>query len=81
MPIIGYFVFIGSLLITLLFAADRYLPAPADHTSSADIDKTVIRIHSVRNLPEKIVFDTRSAMTISTEAVAEGSRSDPSSRQ
>jgi hypothetical protein len=44
MPIIGYFVFIASLLITLLFAADRYLPAPADRTSSADIDKTVIRI-------------------------------------
>ena len=28
MPIIRYFVFVGGLLLALLFAADRYLPVP-----------------------------------------------------
>ena len=59
MPIIRYFVFVGGLLLALLFAADRYLPAPAEHGGGADPDKTIIRIGSARSLPEKIVFDTR----------------------
>lgn len=59
MPIIRYFVFVGGLLLALLFAADRYLPAPVGRTDAADPDRTIIRISSARRLPEKIVFDTR----------------------
>ncbi|BBO11062.1 hypothetical protein CO683_11665 [Bradyrhizobium ottawaense] len=59
MPIIRYFVFVGGLLLTLLFAADRYLPAPGEPAAMADPDRTIIRITSARRLPEKIVFDTR----------------------
>ena len=59
MPIIRYFVFVGGLLLALLFAADRYLPAPVGRTDPADPDRTIIRISSERSLPEKIVFDTR----------------------
>lgn len=59
MPIFRYFVFAGGLLLALLFAADRYLPAPVEPADRSDPDKTIIRIASARNLPEKIVFDTR----------------------
>jgi hypothetical protein len=48
-------------LTALLFAADRYLPASIDQAQSADLDKTIIRIRSARNLPEEIVLDTRSS--------------------
>lgn len=57
MPIMRYFVFVGGLLLALLFAADRYLPAPGAAATVADPDRTIIRIKSARNLPEKIVFD------------------------
>lgn len=57
MPIMRYFVFVGGLLLALLFAADRYLPAPGATATVADPDRTIIRIKSARNLPEKIVFD------------------------
>jgi hypothetical protein len=59
MPIIKYFVFIGGLLVALLFAIDRYLPTPPESGHASDPDKTIIRIRSARSLPEKIVFDTR----------------------
>jgi len=59
MPIIRYFVFVGGLLIALLFAIDRYLPMPPESGHASDPDKTIIRIRSARSLPEKIVFDTR----------------------
>ncbi|WP_128926441.1 hypothetical protein [Bradyrhizobium guangxiense] len=58
MPIIRYFVFVGGLLLALLFAADRYLPAPVERTGPSDPDRTIIRIKSARSLPDKIVFDT-----------------------
>ncbi|TWA92586.1 hypothetical protein [Bradyrhizobium stylosanthis] len=58
MPIIRYFVFVGGLLLALLFVADRYLPVPVEAAAVADPDRTIIRIKSARSLPEKIVFDT-----------------------
>ncbi|WP_035701122.1 hypothetical protein [Bradyrhizobium genomosp. I (2014)] len=59
MPIIRYFVFVGALLLALLFAADRYLPAPVERAAANDPDRTIIRIASARRLPDKIVFDTQ----------------------
>ena len=59
MPIIRYFVFVGGLLVALLFAIDRYLPTLPENGHASDPDKTIIRIRSARSLPEKIVFDTR----------------------
>ena len=79
MPIIRYFVFVGLLLTALLFAADRYLPASVDHAQSADLDKTSIRIRSARNLPEKIVLDTRSPAIVAPAPAAEAA--DSSSRE
>ncbi|WP_342738980.1 hypothetical protein [Bradyrhizobium sp. B117] len=71
MPIIRYFVFVGALLLALLFAADRYLPPPVERAGPSDPDRTIIRITSTRSLPEKIVFDTRPRTDAPTIAQAD----------
>ncbi|SFJ72865.1 hypothetical protein [Bradyrhizobium sp. Gha] len=71
MPIVRYFVFVGGILLALLFAADRYLPSPVVRTDKADLDRTTIRIRSARSLPEKIVFDMRPRTDIPAVTAAE----------
>ncbi|WP_074127096.1 hypothetical protein [Bradyrhizobium sp. NAS96.2] len=77
MPIIRYFVFVGGLLLALLFAADRYLPAPIETAAAADPDKTIIRISSARSPPEKIVFDTRPRADVPSIVQADVTSEDP----
>jgi hypothetical protein len=57
MPLLRYFLFVGGVLLALLFISDAYLPKlPA--VERADADLPVIRIHSERKWPERVVFDT-----------------------
>ena len=60
MPLFRYFAVVGSLLLAMLFIADRYLAAPAESVirNVGEVDKTVIRIHSAHKWPDRIVFDT-----------------------
>ena len=46
------------MLLALLFLADWYLPQPAAMPARADVDRTVIRLHSSHKWPERIVIDT-----------------------
>jgi hypothetical protein len=57
MPLVRYFFFVGGALLALLFVSDAYLPKPPD-VARADADLPVIRIHSDRKWPERLVFDT-----------------------
>jgi hypothetical protein len=57
MPVVRYFFFVGGALLALLFISDAYLPKPPDVTR-ADADLPVIRIHSDRKWPQRVVFDT-----------------------
>ena len=68
MPIIRYFAFAGSLLVTLLFLADYLFPAPLHERVDVDVDRSIIRIHTARTLPERIVFDTSTMLVPSREA-------------
>jgi hypothetical protein len=55
-----YFVFVGSMLLTLVFVADWFLPnPPIPFPDRSQIETLTIRIASARTWPEKIVFDTR----------------------
>jgi hypothetical protein len=78
MPIIRYFIFAGGLLVALLFLADYFLPASPELSAGVDVDRTIIRIHSMRALPERIVFDTseaergRSPLRVDTTAAEDG---------
>ena len=77
MPLARYFLFVGGVLLALLFVVDAVLPtlpvADADRTDTG-VDKSVIRIHSDRKWPERVVFDTSiptmvPAQTAKAEAV------------
>jgi hypothetical protein len=61
MPLARYFIFVGGVLLALLFVVDAYLPklpATVSDRAEAGTDKSIIRIHSDRKWPERIVFDT-----------------------
>jgi hypothetical protein len=60
MPVARYFLFIGGVLLALLFAIDALVPQEAVVVSQAapSINKTVVRIRSDQKLPERVVYDT-----------------------
>ena len=64
MPLARYFLFVGGTLLALLFIVDACLPKSpvADRTIA---DRPVIRIHSDRKWPERVVFDTRLPAVVS----------------
>jgi len=60
MPVARYFMYVGGVLLALLFAIDALVPqeaALASH-SAPGIDKSTVRIHSTQKLPERVVYDT-----------------------
>jgi hypothetical protein len=58
MPLLRYFGFVGTALLTLLWVSHWLLPESTVEPVRSDIDKTFIRISSIEKLPEKVVFDT-----------------------
>jgi Zn-dependent protease with chaperone function len=63
-PIGRYIVFVGSLLLAMLFVADWLVPMGATQSvTSRKADKPIISIKSDHKWPERIAFDT-SAPTI-----------------
>ena len=60
MPLGRYFLFVGSLLVGLLIFANGYLQSSSTQISrnAHDVDKSIIRIQSARQVPERIIFDT-----------------------
>ena len=60
MPVARYFLYVGGVLLALLFALDAFAPQQAAVASNAapSIDKTVVRIRSDQKLPERVVYDT-----------------------
>jgi hypothetical protein len=67
MPVMRYFLYVGAALLVLLFVAGEAFPTlpvtPAAQGTSAAADLPMIRIHTDRKWPERVVFDT-SAPTI-----------------
>ncbi|MBA2397450.1 MAG: hypothetical protein H0V72_01880 [Bradyrhizobium sp.] len=58
MPLGRYFVFAGSVLLALLFLADWCMPQLAVTPARAEVDRSIIRLHSRHKWPERIVIDT-----------------------
>jgi hypothetical protein len=57
MHLARYFFYVGGVFLALLFVLDAYFPkAPVAERANANLP--VIRIHSERRWPERIVFDT-----------------------
>ena len=57
MPLVRYFLFTGVMLLSLLLVAERYLPKLADKVA-ADVDLSIIRIHSDHQWPAAVRIDT-----------------------
>ena len=57
MPLARYFLYVGGVLLTLVFILDACLTR-LPVMQSSHVDAPVIRIHSDRKWPERIVFDT-----------------------
>jgi len=58
MPLGRYFAFTGGLLLALLFLADWYMPRSSAEPRLAEVDRSIIRIHTLQRWPEAVVFDT-----------------------
>jgi hypothetical protein len=60
MPVVRYFVFVGGALLALLLAISAFAtqPVAVAESSSPAVDKTVVRIRSDQQLPERVVYDT-----------------------
>jgi hypothetical protein len=60
MPVARYFLFVGGVLLALLFAIDAFAPQEAAVASNRapSVDRTTVRIKSDQKLPERVVYDT-----------------------
>src|SRR5712672_87399 len=58
MPLGRYLAYTGGLLLAFLFLIDWYLPRPVADPTHADVDRSIIRIHSMHKWPGAVVFDT-----------------------
>lgn len=58
MPLLKYFVFVGSALVLLLLAMNWLLPESTAGNVQGGIERPVIRISSVQKLPERVDIDT-----------------------
>ncbi len=62
MPIARYFLFVGGVLLALLFGVDAFAPkepiATATAASVAPDANPTLRIRSDRKWPERVVYDT-----------------------
>jgi hypothetical protein len=57
MPLIKYFVFVGSALVLLLLAMNWLSPEPTAEPVYSSVERPIIRISSIETLPERVVFD------------------------
>jgi hypothetical protein len=71
LPLAQYFLRVGGVLLALLLALDAYLPKlPVADREYADLP--VIRIHSERKWPERIVFDTSLPASVPARIASSG---------
>lgn len=72
MPVARYFVFVGGVLLALLFGFNAFAPQqePAVASNGASsFDKTVVRIRSDQKPPERVVYDTSLPTIVPPQAV------------
>ena len=68
MPLRQYFSCVGGVLLAILFILDAYFPKPPV-VEKAQANLPVIRIHSDRKWPERVVYDTSRPTIVPTVEV------------
>jgi len=69
MPLRQYFSCVGGVLLAILFILDAYFPKPPV-VEKAQANLPVIRIHSDRKWPERVVYDTSLPTTVPAPIVS-----------
>jgi len=68
MPLLRYFIFVGGSLLALLLVVNAAFPTePLPQTLTSGSDLPVVRIHSERKLPDRVVFDTSAVLPGQTQ--------------
>ncbi len=72
MPVARYFMFVGGVLLALLWAIDALVPhqAVVAGQAASSVDKTVVRIRSDQKPPERVVYDTSLPTIVPPQPVA-----------
>ena len=77
MPLARYFLYVGGVLLTLVFILDACLTR-LPVREGAHVNSPIIRIHSDRKWPERIVFDaTLPTIVAAQAAIAEARVTSP----
>lgn len=71
MPLARYFLYVGGVLLILLFLADAWLPKPPARVH-AEVFQPAILIYSDRNWPERVVYNTGTPMISPTPSANRG---------
>ena len=73
MPLLRYFFFVGGALLATLFMVEAFLAKlPVTERITAATDLSMIRIHSDRKWPQRVVFDTTMpSVALPSTAIAE----------
>jgi hypothetical protein len=77
MPVGRYFLYIGSVLLALLFVADWYLAPLGAGPSRSGVDRTTIRIHSSHKWPQAVVIDTTLPTIVPPQAMTAAAPAPP----
>jgi hypothetical protein len=71
MPVMRYFLYVGAALLAMLFVAGEAFPTlpvtPAAQATNTAADLPMIRIHTDRKWPERVVFDTSAPTIVPTQ--------------
>jgi hypothetical protein len=79
MPLMKYFGFAGSALVLLLFGLDWLLPQPVSERIRSGTERSVIRISSAEQLPERVVIDTSLPTIVPPPSAVDFAESPPQS--
>ena len=71
MPLLRYFGFAGGALVLLLFGLSWCAPQPISEPIRSGIDRPVIRISSVEQLPERVDIDSSLPTVVPPPSVPE----------
>ena len=71
MPLARYFLYVGGVLLVLLFVADAWMPkSPA--RAQAEASRPAILLYSDRNWPERVVYNTSALMISPVPSASRG---------
>src|SRR6267142_3124108 len=73
MPLARYFLYVGGGLLTLVFLLDACLTR-LPVIEGSQVNSPIIRIHSDRKWPERIVFDTTRPTIVPAQAAVVADR-------